>query len=264
MIVSFTVKSPFDTKGLPDGLYTLTSEWIVKETNCKLQNYIYIKDSEAYNCLYDDENKYTVAYYQNKITEALGDPKQYTTLKGLTYPTSGLYNRVVQVKDWQEKAHVILAEYGNISDAYKVTVFCKYLADNYAYDNYHAHVIGVSRATYETQHSNCDGHENPDNFMLNSGVAVCWDYTNTLAIMCREYGIPCTSASKGNHTWAVVYIDNEWTMIDIVQFAKWECNTEDTDKSLWVENNNVSWSTFRFITDWERLNTQIWTKDTAS
>ena len=99
---------------------------------------------------------------------------------------------------------------------------------NYAYDEYRVSNLNmVSRA-------NKAGVYNDDSYYaLGNHVGVCWDFTNMMVIMCRHHGIPATSVENDVHTAVAVYLNGEWSIIDVTPLTKYECVTLDTDKSKW-------------------------------
>lgn len=76
-------------------------------------------------------------------------------------------------------------------------------------------------------------------YALGNHVGVCWDFTNMMVIMCRHHGIPATSVENSIHTAVAVYLNGEWSIIDVTLLTKYECVTLDTDKSKWCPATSV-------------------------
>ncbi len=198
-------------------------------------------------------------YVKMRVPDDVIDPEseEFTSNKGLTYPTSGKYNRCVHVKLWEDRADEIIYDEG-LSDEFKVYLFVDYFSRNCAYDHW-----GYGERASKVPGKTGDGYEDDNNFLYYSNVGVCFDFTNALVIMCRHEGIPATSLDTytNGHTVGLVYLDNEWVLIDICDVLLYECNEEDTDKSLWRPRGASFIKTYNYFDGFQMdnfYNTQIW------
>ncbi len=172
----------------------------------------------------------------NKVVENM-NPNDYLNMwvgnksVPITYPTSGT-GGCNHVQEWCDKAHELIVK-DSWNDETKVYVFVQYLAENYAYDDYRVKTCdNVSRA-------NMDNAWDDDNhFMYYNKVGNCWDYANALTIMCREYGIPCTSVDNDVHTANAVWLHGEWVCIDVSVLAQYHCTEKDTNPKKWLKHRD--------------------------
>lgn len=206
-----------------------------------------------------DSNKYGVWDGVSLHLKSYPDPtsKEVTSNEGLTYPTSGKYKRVIQVKEWEKLSDELVYKDG-LSDEFKVYLFISELIKNYAYDNW-----GYGERPQKSQKGNEDPWENPNYFMINTKTGVCFDFTNALVIMCRHQGIPATSLDDYhmNHTIAMVYMNNRWVPIDVTDALVYRCEYQDTDKNRWTKHKasiTNAYSPVRFADFGLYYNTQIW------
>lgn len=177
--------------------------------------------------------KYIIAW--NRLL-ADADPENYLSNNKITYPTSGNGLNVVHVKQWEDISDTLIL-HDDWSDEMKVFVFVDYLSKNVAYDNYRADEMNNrSRASI------AEDYTKDEYFTLGNSVGVCWDYVNILTIMCRHHGIPCTSVDSDTHTVNAVWLNGQWTGIDITVTARWNCYSEDTDKDLWVQHDSATYA----------------------
>ena len=153
----------------------------------------------------------------------------------ITYPTSGT-GGVNHVQKWRELAHEII-KFDTWSDEAKVYALTQYLCRNYAYDDYRVHTCNnVSRA------KQTNGWMNDKMFMYFNKVGNCWDFANALTIMCREYGIPCTSVDNDTHTANAVWLNGEWVCIDVSVLVQHHCTEKDTDPEKWREQRDCTYA----------------------
>ena len=240
---------PLDIKGLQDDVYdiTLTFE-TAKGDKMHVYGYFGVSDSKAYTCRkLDDINEYT----SQKSMECLMrdvDPKDYLSTEELCYPTLNSYHCV---KGFQKLADEIAKP--TWTDEAKVFAFVKYITENYAYDAYKIRK-GTSRA------SMANDYNDPNNFAYKNNVGVCWDYTNMLAIMCRQHGIPCTSLDNKIHTVNAVYLNGEWIAIDVTALAIYECDSLDTSRENWYKAGKANWNKYGYYENsMPYVNYEIWT-----
>ena len=155
----------------------------------------------------------------------------------ITYPTSGNYDYCNHVNKWCELSDEVIKK-DSWSNEAKVFAMVLWLTRNCAYDNWRVHTNNnKSRATLAKKW-------NDDNlWMFYNHVGQCWDFANALTIMCRHQGIPCTSVENDHHTLNAVWLRNEWVAIDVSVLVEHECNTEDTDPSVWKKSSN--WRPYR-------------------
>lgn len=236
-------KHRFSVSKLNNGTYRIHTEYSYAtkpDIIPSVDGHIYVENGKAWVCRVSEYNKAWTDKLNNDIKAFTANIKdECLETKNLSYPTLRPENYHC-VKEIMDISDDILKKYPNASDEFKVYLFTKYLADNYAYDYYRLNNLhGQSRAKLT------NGYIKPENFMINNGVGVCWDYVNWLTIMCRHHGIPCTSLSNGaaTHTWNIVYMHNEWVAIDLTKLNVWACLSEDTDKNKWISENHFNnWS----------------------
>ncbi len=256
-----------DFSGLEDNrLYYISEVWRQKafDRDNNINAPVFLRDGIVYTCMYQSaqygdgaENK---ARWEKLFADA--DPRDYLSLDDITYPTSGTQGHVTQVEEWQNKAHEIALN-DNWSDEMKVFAFVECLATEYAYDDYRLYTLkGRYRAD---EYPGDSGYKNDQNYMYYNNVGVCFDFVDTLTIMCREYGIPCTSADNEQHTIAAVWLNDQWMPIDITLLNSYNCPTKDTSKSNWVPNDHLELYAYGGYpkTVFFTHDKQIWTEETA-
>ncbi len=239
-------KHQFSVSKLNNGIYQIHTTYSYPRKPDKapcVDGYIYVENGKAQVCRVSEYSKAWTDKLNNDIKAFTANIKnECLETKNLSYPTT-LPENYHCVKEIMDISDEIVAKYPNSSDEFKVYLFTKHLADNYAYDYYRLYTMygkNYSRAKL------ADGTIKPENFMINNKVGVCWDYTNWLTIMCRHHGIPCTSLSNptATHTWNIVYMHNEWVAIDITKLNIWGCHGENTDKNEWIpETHKNMWTT---------------------
>lgn len=213
------------------------------------------KEKEQYACIllyYDGESVKTCRHSDNpennkkawdKVTKNL-DPEKCKNMwvgnenNPITYPTSGYDNRCIDVAEWCELANKIVIN-ENWSDDIKVYAFTSYIADHYAYDDYRYDILkNTSRAHH-------DNIFDDDNYWLYyNKVGNCLDFVNAMTIMCRHYGIPCTSVENNEHTVNAVWLHDEWVAIDISRLCRRHCHLKDTNPEKWTIERNGSYNDY--------------------
>lgn len=242
-------------------LYITGKDIALKRIDCEL---LYM-NSNAYTCCSVARNVDEPVEISARLrslhrwTDPL-KPGDCLSLEGLTYPSSGEKGVVNNVKDIAKFSHTLIND--EWSDEYKVYVFTNWLISNVAYDMWRNSINGHSRAfTY-----NC--YTKPEYFMWTNHVGVCWDYTNALAIMCRENGIPATSIDTETHTWNLIYINGQWESIDLCSINKYNSYDKVPNKKNWEHCSYRSWFDYAVCpkrTIFEVLTTgnQMWTYERA-
>lgn len=167
----------------------------------------------------------------DEVTKNL-DPNDYLDASCITYPTSGMYGRVNQRKDWERIADSLIYKDG-LSKEWIAHIFARYIINEYAYDEY----LYSKQTTCSDMYGS---YTDPSIYMLNTKSGVCWDFVNVYAIMCRHMGIPCTSVDDSvmNHTISLVYINDEWWPVDITKMVKHETKVAHPAKKDWRERKH--------------------------
>lgn len=158
------------------------------------------------------------------------DPKDYLSNEKTTYPTSGTNGSVTHVKQWEDISDTLIL-HDDWTDEMKVFVFVDYLSKNIAYDVYR-----TRQPNNQSRASIAKDYTKDKYFTLGNNVGVCWDYVNILTIMCRHHGIPATSVENDTHTVNAVWLNGEWVCIDVTDTVRYNCETENTDKSCWIKH----------------------------
>ena len=212
-----------------EGIYIVRAKIHKKgetEKAATVDGYLYYDGKNAQTCRLTNIGTRINEYDNFQSIMADADPENYLDNSKITYPTSGIDDRVVHVKDFERISDDLVDD--SWSEEYKVLTFTNYILNNYAYDSYRYNTLKmVSRA-------NIVGIYNSDKYYaLGNHVGVCWDFTNMMVIMCRHHGIPATSVEGKDHTATAVYLNGEWTMIDVTLMTKYDCYKEDVDPDKW-------------------------------
>ena len=221
------------------GLYTLNIEGDETHYACIL---LYYNGENVKTCRHSDNPENDKDSWDKLIKNL--DPEKCKDMwvgdesNPITYPTSGYDNRCVHVEEWCDLADKIVVN-ENWSDDAKVYAFASYMADNYAYDDYRYDILkNTSRAHH-------DNVFNDDNYWLYyNKVGNCLDFVNAMTIMCRHYGIPCTSVENREHTVNAVWLHGEWVAIDISRLCYRHCHYKDTDPEKWTEERYGSYNDY--------------------
>ena len=226
---NYTFDKTYNTTLDKDGIYKMVVcfDYDNKVHDIKVIAELCVKNGVVNTCYYSDKTCAEDYEKWNKLMST-ADPKDYVDETYLCYPTKYGYHCV---KEYQQLAEELIGEHDSWSDQFKVFVFAQYIAENYAYDNWRRD-NNMSRAT-----ANNDWNT-PDNFIYESHCGVCVDFTNVMCIMCRHYGIPCTSVDKVKHTANAVYINGEWLFIDLTGIVYKHCGEDMTD---FQGDNPKSW-----------------------
>jgi len=258
----------YDISSLDNGLYVLSAKAIYDDNTSNIVNmFVYVNGTNSYLCrVYNGDAKYLESYrtyWFNTINTI--DPKDCLSVDEMTYPTSGANGHVNHVNLWVEKGNELIRD--DWSDETKVFSFVNYIYRNIAYDRYKVSVLGHSRAR-EASTSTYDGYSDDKNFAYYTGVGVCWDYTNILAIMCRSHGIPCTSVDTPTHTYNAVYLNGHWVLIDITMFYTKACNNRDTsvlnDTTIDFQKVTNGYGNYLKTDNITSIGKQIWTYKNAT
>lgn len=220
-----------DLKGKKEGLYIMTLTYSFKANTYTCKATVYFDGTKSYTCKVTDTDKACfderIAAF-DKLTKNL-DPNKYLSNKGITYPTSGRNGYATHVSRWEEISDTIILKDDWTGEA-KVFAICNYLRENYAYDQW-----VQDHTKYNTRQFYKNDHISDSSFMIGNHVGNCVDFTNVIIIMCRHHGIPCTSLDIKEHTWNLVYINDEWWELDMCALTKYRCDTEDYSKENWHE-----------------------------
>ena len=215
---------------LSDGLYMLTATFTVGETKeIPVSGYLYVENGDAVTCRLSRFGQSALDSRISKWNELLADadPDDFVSNEKITYPTSGTNGACNHVSYWEDLSDgLVLSD--DWSDEAKVFAFVDYLAKNIAYDNYRYKQPG-----HRSRANIAGDYKNDKYFTKGNNVGVCWDYTNILTIMCRHHGIPCTSVDSTVHAFNAIWLNGGWVGIDMLNFNRYVCNTEDTDKDGW-------------------------------
>lgn len=228
-----------------------------------IYGYIYYDGKTAKACRVTNEGINMKDYDTFQKLMADADPKDYLSNELITYPTSGTGDHVTHVKAFEDISDELVLN-DKWSDEVKVLAFTDYIVKNYAYDTYRVDELNmVSRA-------NKAGVYNDDKYYaLGNHVGVCWDFTNMMVIMCRHHGIPATSVENNTHTAVAVYLNGEWSIVDVTPLTRYECVTLDTDKSKWHPANTAyctsrNYGCFSLGDPIISHDTEVWTTEAIS
>lgn len=257
----------YDISSLDNSLYVVSARLKCDGQNNTVNMFMYVNGTDSYLCrVYNNDAKHLESYrtyWFNTINTI--DPKDCLSVDEMTYPTSGANGHVNHVNLWVEKGKTLIKD--DWSDEAKVFSFVNYIYRNIAYDKYKVNVLGHSRAR-EASTSTYDGYSDDKNFAYYTGVGVCWDYTNILAIMCRSNGIPCTSVDTPTHTYNAVYLNGHWVLIDITMFYAKCCDNRDTsmigNTSISFQKLTNGYSNYTKTDAISSIGKQIWTYKNAT
>ena len=142
--------------------------------------------------------------------------------------TEPIYYPIVPVVDgecidtdfWVAKSYELVES--DWTDAHKVKAFYDYVVENMAYDYW---VIGQGLYSRSGFYKDYTGTY----FTSVTGVGVCEDFANIIAIMCRAQGIPSTKVFTGKHAWTYIYIADygRWITVDATRDMIYGCYDED-------------------------------------
>lgn len=191
------------------------------------------------------------------------------TPEDICYPTyEPARGHHCETDEWRELAHEIVPD-ESLPDSLKAAMLHDWMTENLAYDVYVATELDCNpRDNVEKQWDGSLG-------VYRTHAGICRDFVNIYLIMCRELGIPCTTAdSKGiygtdtGHTWTMVWLNGAWQDIDL---------TEDINRLVYGEDltdvtePETAICYDRFLTDWFAIDPpedmamsySIYTKDFA-
>ena len=202
-----------DTSKYANGLYkievNITYNSNQKETPFM---YFYVNNGKTYLCSYATMNQNRADAFisrrkltQKLIKEAGVTPENSTGISNLCYPWHPEIGRN-DVANWAALSNTIVKS--EWSDGLKVFAFHEWMTKNLAYDYYKVDKLKTRRAAYYKDYSG-----KHDTYTTRTGV--CFDFTNILAIMCRNHGIPAVSIDSPTHTWNLVYLNGRWVEIDM-------------------------------------------------
>ena len=214
----------------PIGLYTL--KLMTGTDNMEpVSIWLYYDGSIVKTCRYNMNNQSDISAWNAVIGNL--DPNTCLDMyvgsqsNPITYPTSGQNGNCNHVQEWCDLSDKIII-HDDWTDEAKVFAMVLYMTRNYSYDDYRVQTLhNKSRAT------EADVWNDDNLWMYYNKTGQCWDFANTLCIMCRHQGIPCTSVENNGHTVNAVWLRGEWVAIDISVLTPKHCYTKDTDPKNW-------------------------------
>ncbi|MDO4189727.1 MAG: transglutaminase-like domain-containing protein [Lachnospiraceae bacterium] len=262
----FENQRSIDLSGSNDGLYEIQTYFEVPTVGTvTVKGYVYKINDTVYTCCVANSKKadevrgslVALNIWTRNLT-----PGKYLGLEGLTYPTAGADGNVNNVSEIAKFSYTLVDD--SYSDEEKVYAFTEWLIENVAYDKWRTEKNDSHSRAYTYRN-----YSNPKIFMWKNHVGVCWDYTNALAIMCREHGIPATSIDTEKHTWDLVYLNGRWESIDLCTINKYYSYDEKPDRSKWKNRSISSWHDYATYPDSTLIrqvistNQQMWTYNVA-
>ena len=207
----------------------------IKLSDKKAVGHLYWDGKTVCVCRVGKNSRQNIKVWNNVVKNM--NPKDYLNMwvgnksVPITYPTTGV-GGCNHVQLWRDLAHEIIVK-DNWNDEIKVYAFVQYLCENYAYDDYRVKTCdNVSRANL------ANAWDDDNMWMYYNKVGNCWDFANALTIMCREYGIPCTSVDNADHTANAVWLRGEWVCIDVSTLVQHHCTEKDTNPKKWLKNRD--------------------------
>ncbi len=236
-----------------NGCYAITGTYKYKDETNTCNLYLYVNcesnDPSDYNFYIchgensghqyeDDDLPNDININTNKLIKESNITAEDSLSLNIMYPYCAIdcQTPVFDTPNWISKSNTIVANYESanhksVSKAFKATLLHDWMVKNMAYDDYKIdHLNGKPRyANY------CDTDEF---YPSHSHVGVCLDFANIYMIMCREQGIPCITCEneEETHVWNMIYIDGQWTEVDITYDITYYAETEDVNK--WDEDIN--------------------------
>ena len=221
-----------DVSGYDNGLYSIRATF---SNDKKVALYFYVNGDEVFLCSIDamtdielqefNKRRHTVSTLLKKKNLT---PENSLDTSNLCYPWNDREGWNSDTDDWAKFSYKITKP--EWSDARKLFAMHEWMCDNLAYDYYKYSVLKERRASYYGVY---DGTYDT----WESRIGVCFDFTNILATMCREQGIPCNTLDTYTHTWNVVYINGSWVEVDMTadirnqvlgeDMTKWTCTTSE-------------------------------------
>ena len=216
--------SKLNYSDLEAGLYRITVDFSTEETQSL---YFYIENRRLYFCSVMPLSTKPHAEIRRKalqktLKEEHVTPKNSLSLNKVYYPYAAFsedYRCDTQL--WADLSKTLIEP--SWSDERKVFVFCEWISENIAYDNYKVQCSSVSRAKRNLIFSGKYS-------VYNLKTGVCFDTAHILLIMCRANNIPAVTIGsvEQNHVWDAVYLNNRWYELDPTVMAIYCTNEEDT------------------------------------
>lgn len=122
-----------------------------------------------------------------------------------------------------------------------------YIVKNYAYDSW---LIEENKYedTVKTRAKLMGDVANPDYYIINNHVGVCYDFAGIIGITARMRNLPsCMMAvtfepgEKASHGLCAVKLDGKWITFDLTKCTDYVCKYEDTSKDKWQKTRG-QWS----------------------
>lgn len=229
--------SSLELSGMEDGMYIVRSLWDdPDDPESRSEGFVYINNGKASVCRGDGYSEGIVedlSKVWTPLVETL-NPEDYLDGSKLCYPACYFNKKIINgttcntTNAMRDLSDQIITD-PKWNDSVKVYAMVKYIVSNYAYDTYMVeNENNAMRGTLQTD-PNC-----PTGYLPYAKTGICTDFTNMLAVMCRHQNIPCTSVCPNpNHVFNLVYINGEWTSIDIAALVNAECTTQNPDKKYW-------------------------------
>ena len=220
-------------KGVNGHTYVCDVNYTYNKTEYSTENGMVVKDN-VYKPAVMGYDKNKVDDFYALIKKSGIKPSECLSLDDLTYPSHS--DMTVQRDEWIKEFDTYVANTFKgraVPDDYKLMGFCKYIINNYYFDRWRVN-SEHSRAWY-------NDHTNPNDYMLKNKCGVCWDFTNILVIVARHLGIPATSMDTDDHTYCIVYYNDEWLAIDITPLMEKE-NMGETPLKMTRETTTMRWS----------------------
>lgn len=252
----------FNVKKLADGLYALDTTF---STGHASRSWFYVLSGKAYAVDADEGRLETWAGGYDGIAAkkytAYRNPADADVLlqdwiadQGITPENSlGLDEICYQYWDdgargrndtgrWAKLAHdVVPDECASLPDGVKVLLLHDWMTANLSYDKYLAITLDENARKNETMNSMSRNFYYKDHSgkhsVWNTRTGTCVDFSNILAIMCRELGIPCNVMSNGQHAWNLVWLGGRWRVVDVTPDVQRRVYGADASK---VENAELT------------------------
>lgn len=219
-----------NTNIIPNGPYELVTDWSSGEST---SIWFYKNGDKNWFCRMDDRDVDYICRWMDrkKQLEKIIQSSGFTPETSLddtdviwAYPVPASYDQSKYRCDnqkWRDLADQLVPD-KTAPDGQKAAVIHDWIVENLAYDNYKAHVIGVSRANY---HQDYTGKYS----MWDTHVGVCADFATVYCIMLRHVGVPVVGIDEDDqHVWNIAYIDGRWVEIDLTYDVDRYVDGQDT------------------------------------
>ncbi|MBR4778197.1 MAG: hypothetical protein IK007_11380 [Lachnospiraceae bacterium] len=151
-----------------------------------------------------------------------GEDRGFSTMGGTSIDGHGLENRQIELKLTFEKEEYV-CELRNIADNVKKS--SKTDIGRLKYLNEYM----INRFSYDYD---CIVRSSSVSDLLSENKGVCHQYSCMVNYICFMVGIPCIQLYGGNHEWNLVYVNDEWKMLDVT----WNDTTGKSEKYFLVDS----------------------------